>query len=202
MASGGGVVTNEVLFSRATRENVHKPTRGFITTKASFAKPRGSVHSFDFQEHLHTFKFCEKVCFAIRSIVLVPENNTPNLCLFVFQNIPKFQKSTRAYMRQIIALQDSMIRYLVSVLRVEKKTFKIISAFFVVRFTNELNLLIDEETSHEGRMQQQTTLCIFNIWPWSKVQTLTYLCARVCVCACVQQIKRQSWRCIRTCRLY
>ena len=113
MASGGGVVTNEVLFSRATRENVHKPTRGF--TKASVAKPRGSVHSFDFQEHLHTFKLCEKVCFAIRMIVLAPENNASNLCLFVFQNIPGFQKSTRAYMRQIIALQDSMIRYLVSV---------------------------------------------------------------------------------------
>ena len=29
-----------------------------------------------------------------------------------------------------------------------------------------------------------------------------HICARACVCACVQQIKRQSWRCIRTCRLY
>ena len=82
------------------------------------------------------------------------------MSLLVCQNIPRFQKSTRAYMRQIIALQDSMIRYLVSVACCEENMQHFLGMFFVVvaRFTNELNLLIDEETSHEGRISNKPSI--------------------------------------------
>ena len=53
-------------------------------------------------------------------------------------------------MRQLGSVQDSMTRYVCSVLQFLHKSRMFLILVFFFRFSSELGLLVDEETTHEG----------------------------------------------------